>query len=222
MSPRGGTEAHADTEAVRRRALEETFGGERARRYIATAPELLLLKDDYIRNTAQYLQQLLGRAGAIHAVDCAPRLLGTPPRCGELLHVRWWAWRRAHETRTGHSLEAHTRVETVEGRSRRQRSPPHPPGDRGRAGVHTPSSGSFSTYGHLSAAQGSSTTVSRSDIRLIQHLDSSLCSLMVRRWRLIGHFLILYYPWLGQPLLGIPPAKDGRLTARVLFCPPPA
>jgi hypothetical protein len=32
---------------------------------------------------------------------------------------------------------------------------------------------SFSTHGQLSAAQGSSTTVSRSDIRLIQHLDSS-------------------------------------------------
>jgi hypothetical protein len=32
---------------------------------------------------------------------------------------------------------------------------------------------SFSTHGHQSAANGSSTTVSRSDIRLIQHLDSS-------------------------------------------------
>jgi hypothetical protein len=32
---------------------------------------------------------------------------------------------------------------------------------------------SFSTHGQQSAAKGSSTTVSRSDIRLIQHLDSS-------------------------------------------------
>jgi hypothetical protein len=32
---------------------------------------------------------------------------------------------------------------------------------------------SFSPHGQLSAAQGSSTTVSRSDIRLIQHLDFS-------------------------------------------------
>jgi hypothetical protein len=52
---------------------------------------------------------------------------------------------------------------------------------------------SFSTHGQLSAAQGSSTTVSRSDIRLIQHLDGSALGL-VRRWRLIGFFPILYYP----------------------------
>jgi hypothetical protein len=48
-------------------------------------------------------------------------------------------------------------------------------------------------HGQLPAAQGSSTTVSRSDIRLIQHLDSSAHGL-VRRWSLIGHFPILYYP----------------------------
>ena len=53
---------------------------------------------------------------------------------------------------------------------------------------------SFSTHGQQSAAKGSSTTVSRSDIRLIQHLDSSALGL-VRRWRLIGYFLILYYPF---------------------------
>jgi hypothetical protein len=52
---------------------------------------------------------------------------------------------------------------------------------------------SFSSHGQLSAAKGSSTTVSRSDIRLIQHLDSSALGL-IRRWRLIGYFLILYYP----------------------------
>jgi hypothetical protein len=46
---------------------------------------------------------------------------------------------------------------------------------------------SFSTHGQLSAAQGSSTTVSRSDIRLIQYLDSSALGL-ARRWLLIGYF----------------------------------
>jgi hypothetical protein len=43
---------------------------------------------------------------------------------------------------------------------------------------------------HLSAAQGSSTAVSRSDTRLIQHLDSSARGL-VRRWRFIGYSLSL-------------------------------
>jgi hypothetical protein len=41
---------------------------------------------------------------------------------------------------------------------------------------------SFSTHGHQSAAKGSSTTVSRSDIRFIQRLDS-LALGSVRRWR---------------------------------------
>jgi hypothetical protein len=60
---------------------------------------------------------------------------------------------------------------------------------------------SFSTHGHQSAAQGSLTTVSRSDIRLIQHLDSSAHGL-VRRWRLIGKFP---YPLLtrGHEVLSI-------------------
>ena len=52
---------------------------------------------------------------------------------------------------------------------------------------------SFSTHGQQSAAQGSSTTVSRSDIRLIQYFDSSALGL-VRRWRLIGYFPIIYNP----------------------------
>jgi hypothetical protein len=52
---------------------------------------------------------------------------------------------------------------------------------------------SFSTHGQQSAAKGSSTAVSQSDIRLIQHFDSSAHGL-VRRWLLIGYFLILYYP----------------------------
>jgi hypothetical protein len=52
---------------------------------------------------------------------------------------------------------------------------------------------SFSTHGQQSAAKGSSTAVSRSDIRLIQHLDSSAHGL-VRRWRLIGYFPIHLLP----------------------------
>jgi D-serine deaminase-like pyridoxal phosphate-dependent protein len=51
---------------------------------------------------------------------------------------------------------------------------------------------SFSTHGQLSAAKGSSTTLSRSDIRLMRHLDSSALGL-VRRWRLIGYSLSTYY-----------------------------
>jgi hypothetical protein len=39
---------------------------------------------------------------------------------------------------------------------------------------------SVSTHGHQSAAKGSPATVSRSDIRLIQHLDSS--ALGLARW----------------------------------------
>jgi hypothetical protein len=42
---------------------------------------------------------------------------------------------------------------------------------------------SFSTHGQQAAAEGSSTTVSRADVRLIQYLDAS-----VRRWLLIGCF----------------------------------
>jgi hypothetical protein len=44
---------------------------------------------------------------------------------------------------------------------------------------------SFSTHGQLSAAKGSSTTVSRSDIRLSQYLDSSAHGL-VWRWLLMA------------------------------------
>jgi hypothetical protein len=63
---------------------------------------------------------------------------------------------------------------------------------------------SFSTHGQQSAAKGSSTTVSRSDIRLIQHLDSSAHGL-VRRWLLIGYFAILHNP---------PPCTCGCCRAR--------
>jgi hypothetical protein len=53
---------------------------------------------------------------------------------------------------------------------------------------------SFSTHGHQSAAKGSSTTVSRSDIRFNLDLLIRLCGMMVRRWRLIGYFPVLYNP----------------------------
>jgi hypothetical protein len=51
---------------------------------------------------------------------------------------------------------------------------------------------SFSTHGQQSAAKESSTTVSRSDTLLIQHLDSSAHGLL-RRWLLIGYFPIQPY-----------------------------
>ena len=47
----------------------------------------------------------------------------------------------------------------------------------------------FPTHGQLSAAKGSSTTVSRSDVRLIQHLDSSALG-SVQRYLFIGYFAI--------------------------------
>ena len=92
---------------------------------------------------------------------------------------------------------------------------------------------SFSTHGQQSAAKGSSTTVSRSDIRLIQHLDSSAHGL-VRRWRLIGyfpiHFIIPWFhrpasSWCGKPLSNTPLIRVGRsqgllapfLTSAALF-----
>jgi hypothetical protein len=52
---------------------------------------------------------------------------------------------------------------------------------------------SFSTHGQQSAAKGSLTIVSRSDIRLIQRKDSSADGL-VRRWRLIGYLPIHVSP----------------------------
>jgi hypothetical protein len=52
---------------------------------------------------------------------------------------------------------------------------------------------SFSTHGQQSTSKGSLTTVSRSDIRLIQYLDSSALGL-VRRWLLIGYFPIHLLP----------------------------
>jgi hypothetical protein len=55
---------------------------------------------------------------------------------------------------------------------------------------------SFSAHGHLSAAQGSSTTVSRSDIGLIQHLASSAHGLYTRM-RCAGEAHIHHYACWG-------------------------
>jgi hypothetical protein len=78
---------------------------------------------------------------------------------------------------------------------------------------------SFSTHGHLSAAKGSSTTVSRSDIRLIQHFDFSAYGL-VRRWLFIGYFLILYSPnrvgGVSYALVETTKGDGQELPARVL------
>ena len=52
---------------------------------------------------------------------------------------------------------------------------------------------SLRTNNNPQAAQGRSTTVSRSDVRFIQHLDSSAHGL-VRRRLLIGHFPIHLFP----------------------------
>ena len=63
------------------------------------------------------------------------------------------------------------------------------------------------------AARGSSTPVSRSDIRLIQHLDSSAHGL-VRRWRLIGYFPIHLFPPAEQTRHIMRPfVADGMMTS---------
>jgi hypothetical protein len=51
----------------------------------------------------------------------------------------------------------------------------------------------FPTHGQLSAAKGGSATVSRSDIRLIQYLDSSALWFDGAEVALIGYFPIPYY-----------------------------
>jgi hypothetical protein len=64
---------------------------------------------------------------------------------------------------------------------------------------------SFSTHGQQPAAKGSSTTVSRSDIRLIQHLDSSA------QW--LGPEVALNWPF-PYPLLTPPsPVVESTPTA---------
>jgi hypothetical protein len=63
---------------------------------------------------------------------------------------------------------------------------------------------SFSTHGQQSAAQGSSATVSRSDIRLIQYFDFSAHGL-VRRW------LNWLFPY---PLITSPPPRTARRIQR--------
>jgi hypothetical protein len=47
-------------------------------------------------------------------------------------------------------------------------------------------------------------------------LTPRLCGLMVRRWRLIGHFPILYYPQLGMSLRGHPTSSVSQLHSSLL------
>jgi hypothetical protein len=76
---------------------------------------------------------------------------------------------------------------------------------------------SLSTHGQQSAARGSLTTASRSDIfGLTQYLDSSAHGL-VRRWRLIGYFPIHLLPRCYFPTHGQLPAAQGSLTSCLNF-----
>jgi hypothetical protein len=75
---------------------------------------------------------------------------------------------------------------------------------------------SFSTHGQQSAAKGSSTTVSRSDIRLTQHLDSSAHGL-VRRWLLSTISLSTYYPSAAFPTHGQLSAAQGSPASCLNF-----
>jgi hypothetical protein len=75
---------------------------------------------------------------------------------------------------------------------------------------------SFPTHGQLSAAaQGSSANVSRSDIRSIQHFDSSAHGL-VRRWLFIG-----YFPSSRCHRRGYLSRCRRKLTAPFFFCTHP-
>lgn len=56
------------------RALQQTYGAERAARYLATVPQLLVLKDYQVRSTFEFLQWLLGKASTFQAVDDAPEV----------------------------------------------------------------------------------------------------------------------------------------------------
>jgi hypothetical protein len=75
----------------------------------------------------------------------------------------------------------------------------------GCAGGHTRGRGTIHT--HLSPVTlcpqpKEAQPLSQLDTRSIQHFDSTACGLMVRRWRLIGYFPILYYPQLEVPPRG--------------------
>jgi hypothetical protein len=72
---------------------------------------------------------------------------------------------------------------------------------------------SFSTHGHQSAAKGSSTTVSRSEIRLIRHFDSSTLGLVRRKQRLIGYYPLITHPSAGEGTLREP--SGGATLPRV-------
>ena len=75
----------------------------------------------------------------------------------------------------------------------------------------TPRSDLRVRYKNYSPTVRSSTPVSRSDIRLIQYLDSSVHGL-ARRWRLTGYFPILYYPEATTPTTPPRLAFDPRPT----------
>jgi hypothetical protein len=75
---------------------------------------------------------------------------------------------------------------------------------------------SFSTHGQQSAAKGSLTTVSRSDIRLIQYVDFSALGL-VRRWLSIGCFPIHLLPSDASLLTDDRYERRLRAEAAVLF-----
>jgi hypothetical protein len=100
------------------------------------------------------------------------------------------AWRVHHPPTPGAGGSA-GRAAAARGAGCLQRARRPGPSRRGRSlslshrRSHPPSIvRSFSTHGQLSAAQGSLTTLSRSVVRLIQHLDSSALGL-VWRWPLL-------------------------------------
>jgi hypothetical protein len=84
----------------------------------------------------------------------------------------------------------------------------------------------FPTHGQLSAAQGNPTKLS---LNFDNILTPRLCDLMVRRWSLTAHFLILYNPggvvWVPDERAahqGEPLARQGgaRRTGRRSYCTP--
>jgi hypothetical protein len=131
-------------------------------------------------------------------------LLAAPRRCSTSLGA--WAWpatrhgrartREVSERSSGRQLTAHGFAKAPPRKQRKAEA---------AEGVSSP------THGQLPAAQGSPTTVSRSDIRLIQYLYSSAGGL-VRRWLLIGFFPIHLLPTTAQLS-----AAQGNLTSCLNF-----
>ena len=56
------------------RALLDTYGVDRTARYLATAPQILLLKDHQVHDDIQFLSWFLGKPLAFKAVDGAPEV----------------------------------------------------------------------------------------------------------------------------------------------------